>query len=116
MSDIEFEGESKQSTPNAKKTNQATVKSKALVLSRSHIVPPEDQDDELKRDEKISYEEIIREVIKILPPNIFPRKQEEKGPVKPMLGIEALSPGLTVREDIAFPQSPLVLSSQLHSV
>ena len=38
-------------------------------------------------------------------------KQEGKGPVKPMLGIEALSPELTVREDIALPQSPLVLST-----
>ena len=96
---------------NTKNTNQATVKSKAPVVLRSHIVPPEDQDDELNGDEKISYAEIIRKVIKILTPNICTRKQEEKGPVKPMLGIEALSPELTVREDIALPQSPLVLST-----
>ena len=57
-------------------------------MSRSCIVPLEDQDDELKGDEKISYGESIREVIMILPSNICPRKQEEKGPVKPMSGIE----------------------------
>ena len=57
VSDNEFEGESEQSTPNTKNTNQATVKSK--VVSWSRIVPPEDQDDELKGDEKISYAEII---------------------------------------------------------
>ena len=45
------------------------------------------QDDEFKGDVQISYVEIICEVIKILPRNICPRKQEEKGPVKPMLGI-----------------------------
>ena len=111
MSDNEFEGESEQSTPNTKNTNQATVKSKALIVSSSRIVPSRDQDDELKGDEKISYAEIIRKVTKILPPNINPRKQEEKGPVKPKSGIEALSPELTVREDIALPQSPLVLST-----
>ena len=37
-----------------KNTNQATVKSKAPVVSHSRIVPSEDQDDELKEDEKIS--------------------------------------------------------------
>ena len=36
MSDNEFEGESEQSTPNTKNTNQATVKSKAPVVSLSH--------------------------------------------------------------------------------
>ena len=111
MSDNEFEGESEQYTLSLKNTNQATVKSKAPVVSRSRIVPPDDQDDELKGDEKISYAEIIREGIKVLPHNICRRKQEEKGPVKPMSGIEALSPELEVREDIALPQSPLVLST-----
>ena len=108
VSDNEFEGESEQSTPNTKNINQATVKSNALVVSRCRIVPPENQDDELKGDEKISYAEIIREVIKILSPYICSRIQEEKGIVKPMSGIEALSPELTVREDIVLPLSPLV--------
>ena len=98
--DNEFEGESEQSTPNTKNTNQATVKPKAPVVSHSHIIPPEDQDDELKGDEKISYAEIIREVIKILPLNICPRKK------KVLLN---LCQALKVREDIALPQSPLVL-------
>ena len=75
-------------TSNTKNTNQASAKSKAPVVSCSLIVPPVDQDDELKGDEKISYVEIICEVIKILPPNICPWKQEEKGPVKPFSCID----------------------------
>ena len=63
VSDNEFKGESEQPTPNTKNTNQATVKSKAPVVSRPRIVPPEDQDDEFKGDEKVSYVEIICEVI-----------------------------------------------------
>ena len=64
-----------------------------------------------KGDKKICYAEVIRKVVKILPSNICPRKQEETGPVKPVSGIEVLSPELMVREDIALSQSPVVLST-----
>ena len=99
----DFEGESVHSTPDTQSTNQAKVKSNASVASHFLKVPPEYQDEELKGDEKISYAEVIREVIKIIPPNICHRKQEDKGPVKPKSGIEAVSPELTVKEDIALP-------------
>ena len=92
MSNNGFKGESEQSTPNTKNTNQATVKSKASVVSCSRIVPPEDQDDELKGYEKIylmrkSFAKSLR---------FFP---------------QIIAPESTVREDIALPQSPLVLST-----
>ena len=51
------------------------LKSNASVASHSLIVPPHDQDEEPKGDEKISY----AEVIKILPPNICPSSKEDKG-------------------------------------
>ena len=63
MSDNELEGESEQFTPNTKNTNQAIVKSQAPVVSHSLIIPPEDQDDELKGDKKICYAEVIRKVV-----------------------------------------------------
>ena len=78
MSDNEFEGENEQFTPNTKNTNQATVKSKAPVVSCSCIVPPEDQDDELKGEKKISYAEIIHKVVKILHLIFAPGRNRKK--------------------------------------
>ena len=109
MSDNKFDGESHVTPPSGLDTAEA--KSKVLVVTHPLLLPPEDQDEDLKEEEKISYGEIIREVIKILPPEICPRKQEDSSPTDPKSGIEALTPRAGIKDDLALPQSPFVLQT-----
>ena len=77
--------------PTGQNTTQA--RPNVPVVTHPFLIPPGDQEEDLKEEEKISYNEIIREGIKILPPEICPWKQEDKGPAIPKSGMEAWTPG-----------------------
>ena len=109
VSDDEFDGESNVTPPTGWNATQAM--SNALVVTHSLLIPPGEQGKDLKEEEKVSYGEIIREVIKILSPEIFPRKQEDTGPAITKSGIEVLTPGAGIKDDPPLPQSTVVLQT-----